>query len=254
MNHIITEREIFSSQNPIENITDADYEMVNILIDAVKALERNSFQVVYIIDHFKKQFLYFSDNISNICDEDVDIIKELGYKFYLDYVPDEDLKMFTEINSKGFKLLDTIPMNEKKDYVLSCNFRIKSRSRPRLVTHKQTPLKLTDDGKIWLTLCSISFPTGKQPGQIIMRKRGADFYYEYSLVEHNWNRIDEIKLTDTEKEVLRYSAQGYTMDEIGEKIFKSIDTVKAAKRSIFKKMDAKNISEALTYLQNHKLL
>ena len=37
-------------------------------------------------------------------------------------------------------------------------------------------------------------------------------------------------------------------------ICRSVDTVKACKRSIFQKMDVKNIAEAVTYAQNHQLI
>lgn len=35
---------------------------------------------------------------------------------------------------------------------------------------------------------------------------------------------------------------------------KSVDTVKACKRSIFQKLDVRNIAEAVAYAQNHQLI
>ncbi len=44
------------------------------------------------------------------------------------------------------------------------------------------------------------------------------------------------------------------MNDIADIICLSVDSVKAYKRSIFQKMEVKNIAEAVTYAQNHQLI
>ncbi len=44
------------------------------------------------------------------------------------------------------------------------------------------------------------------------------------------------------------------MNDIADNICMSVDTVKSYKRSIFQKMEVKNIAEAVTYAQNHQLI
>lgn len=126
--------------------------------------------------------------------------------------------------------------------------------RRRLINHKLTPLILTKDGKIWLAICTISLAAGNVSGNVIMKKPGAGIFYQYSLYDNKWEEHKEIMLTDNEREVLSLSTQGYTMNDIADNICKSVDTVKACKRSIFQKMDVKNIAEAVTYAQNHQLI
>ena len=185
---------------------------------------------------------------------DAQQVKDFGYRFYIDYVPEDDLQMLLEINEKGFDLFETIPLNERQDYTISYNFHIKRGKRKRLINHKITPLVLTKDGKMWLGMCTISLAAGNKAGNVIMKKPGADTFYEYSLDYHKWEKKDEIVLSETEKEVLSLSTQGYTMNDIANNICRSVDTVKACKRSIFQKMDVKNIAEAVTYAQNHQLI
>ena len=48
--------------------------------------------------------------------------------------------------------------------------------------------------------------------------------------------------------------QGLTINEIAEKIFISPDTVKFHRRKLFEKMGVDNITEALSYATNNKLL
>lgn len=44
------------------------------------------------------------------------------------------------------------------------------------------------------------------------------------------------------------------MNDIADKLCKSIDTIKACKRGLFSKFGVKNIAEALSYATNYKLL
>lgn len=246
--------DFFSLQNSVENITDSDYEKVGLIIEAAKAFERSTYQCVYIIDYFKQGFLYVSNNIARLCGGEAEKIKDFGYRFYIDYVPEKDLKMLLEINNSGFKLFNSLPVGERKNYTISYDFHIKRGKRKRLVNHKLTPLILTKDGRIWLAICTISLAATNTPGNVIMKNPGAGTFYEYCLYTHKWEENKEIVLSDTEREVLSLSTQGYTMNDIADNVCKSVDTVKACKRSIFQKMDVKNIAEALTYAQNHQLI
>ncbi len=254
MNSNINIGDFFTLQNTIESISDSDYSKTELIIEAAKAFERTTYQCVYIIDYFKQGFLYVSNNIARLCGGEAEKIKDFGYKFYIDYVPKEDLKMLDEINNKGFKLFNTLPIGERKNYTISYDFHIMRDKRKRLVNHKLTPLVLTKDGRIWLAICTISLAATNEPGNVIMKKAGASTYFQYSLYDHKWEECKEIVLTDNEREVLSLSTQGYTMNDIADNICKSVDTVKACKRSIFQKMDVKNIAEALTYAQNHQLI
>ncbi|MDE7413179.1 MAG: helix-turn-helix transcriptional regulator [Muribaculaceae bacterium] len=254
MNNIVHIGDFFSLRNSVENINEADYKDLGRLIEAAQAFERCTYQCIYIIDYFKKGFLYVSNNIARLCGSDAERIKDFGYKFYIDYVPETDLKMLLEVNNKGFELFNSLPLNERTEYTISYNFHIKSGLRKRLVNHKLTPILLSKEGRIWLALCTISLAAGNEVGNIIMKKEGATTFFEYSLYNHEWMKMDEIKLSDTEREVLSLSTQGYTMNDIASIVCKSVDTVKASKRSIFQKMNVKNIAEALTYAQNHRLI
>ena len=246
--------DFFSLQNSVENLTETDYDKVDLFIEAAKAFERSTYQCVYIIDYFKQGFLYVSNNIARLCGGDSENIKDFRYRFYIDYVPDNDLKMLLEINNSGFQLFNTFPINERIEYTISYDFHIKKGNKKRLINHKLTPLVLTKDGRIWLAICTISLAAGNECGNIIMKKAKATTFFQYSLIDHKWEQHEEVALTDNEREVLSLSTQGYTMNDIADYICKSVDTVKAYKRSIFAKMNVRNIAEALTYAQNHQLI
>ncbi len=147
--------DFFSLQNSVENVNESDYAKTGLIIEAAKAFERSTYQCVYIIDYFRQGFLYVSNNIVRLCGGEAEKIKDFGYRFYIDYVPEKDLKMLLEINNSGFKLFNSFPVGERKDYTISYDFHIMRGKRKRLVNHKLTPLILTKDGRIWLAIWKV---------------------------------------------------------------------------------------------------
>ncbi|RUA35106.1 MAG: hypothetical protein DSY77_03320 [Bacteroidetes bacterium] len=69
-----------------------------------------------------------------------------------------------------------------------------------------------------------------------------------------WKRIEKIALSDREKNILRYSIIGYSINEISEKLFIPSDTVKFHKRKLFEKLEVSNISEAISYASQNELI
>lgn len=254
MNSCINIEDFFTSQNTIDSILESDYAKAELIIDVTKAFERNTYECVYIIDYYKRGLLYVSNNVANLCGGEAMRIMDFGEKFYQCYLPKEELNMLIELNIEGFKLLNALPIEEKKRHTISCSFHIVRDNSKRLVNHKFTPVALTNDGKIWLALCTISLSSANKAGNLMIKKAGASTFYHYSLNDRKWKVRNEVVLTDNERAVLSLSTQGYTMKEIANMICRSVDTVKAYRRSIFQKMHVKNITEALIYAQDRQLI
>lgn len=53
-------------------------------------------------------------------------------------------------------------------------------------------------------------------------------------------------LTDREMEVLAFTADGLTQQEIGRRMFVSVDTVKTHRAKLFRKLDARNAPHAVS--------
>jgi DNA-binding NarL/FixJ family response regulator len=79
-------------------------------------------------------------------------------------------------------------------------------------------------------------------------------YWSYNRKTKKWHGMLRPELKDMEKEVLRLSAKGYTMHEIANQIHRSFDTVKVYRKHLFEKLGVDNISEAICYVMNSKLL
>lgn len=249
-----TPNEFFIPDNEIRLPEELDYSRVDEYIRSAEAFSRSTYQSVYIIDYFRQNFLYVSPNPMFLCGLSSDRVKELGYRFYLDFVPEDELSMLLTLNKAGFTFYNGIPVSERKDWYISYDFHILNSGRKILINHKMTPLALTSDGRIWLSLCIVSAATHTEAGHIEMHQVGSSEYFEYNETTHRWTKKQMPTLNDGEKSVLTLSIQGYTMSEIADKIFLSPDTIKKYRKRIFEKLDVRNISEAIVAATNNKLL
>lgn len=244
----------FIPDNEIKLPGELDYSRVDEYIRTAEAFSRATYQSVYIIDYFKQNFLYVSPNPIILCELSPQEMKELGYRFYLNFVPEEEQPLLLELNSAGFSFFNKLPVDERKDWFITYDFHILNKGRKILINHKLTPIALTSDGRVWLALCVVSAATHTEAGHTEMHRAGSPEYFEYNPTTRRWVKRCMPTLTDGEKSVITLSIQGYTMAEIADKICLSPDTVKKYRQRIFEKLKVRNISEAIVAATNNKLL
>lgn len=249
-----TPGEFFIPDNEIRLSEELDYSRVDEYIHSAEAFSRSSYQSVYIIDYFRQNFLYVSSNPLFLCGLSPERVKELGYRFYLDFVPEDEQPLLLMLNKAVFAFYNDIPIHERKDWYISYDFHIINNGRKILINHKLTPLALTSDGRIWLALCVVSAATHTHGGHIEMHRVGSSEYFEYNTVARRWIKKQMPSLTDGEKSVLTLSIQGYTMSEIADRMCLSPDTIKKYRKHIFENLEVRNISEAIVAATNNKLI
>lgn len=221
-----------------------------LLKNAVKAFARSTYQGVYVVDLFKNNFLYVSDNVKRFYGFSHEEIKRKGLDFYLENVPTEEQKALREVNAKGLSLFRQLSVGDCDDCSLSYDFHVKYGKKTRLYHHVATPFLLSEDGQVRLVLCSISLPHRSVAGHFIMYNKGANSYYEYLLREHCWKKKYIPELSEMEQEILALSAQGYTMSDMADMLCRSFDTVKASKKRLFTKLGVRNIASAVSFASN----
>ena len=123
-----------------------------------------------------------------------------------------------------------------------------------MINQKLTPMFLTNNGKIWKAICIVSLSAERQAGNIKIYKKGDNKIFKYDLDGDFWKADEKIKLSSREKEILQLSTRGFTINEISESIYVSPDTVKFHRRKLFDKLEVTNISEAIMYATNNKLI
>jgi DNA-binding CsgD family transcriptional regulator len=246
--------DFFIPSNTVLNIPEEEYRKTAVLIDSFNAVSRAIYQSLYIIDYYKKNFLHVLNNPLFLCGNTAQEVQKMGFMFYLQYVPEKEQKMLIEINAAGFDFFEKLPANEKIKCTISCDFHLVNGRKKTLVNHKLTPILLDKEGRIWLAACIVSLSSHSTSGNVMACIIDRPVFWEYSLKNHSWEEKERIILNEREKEILSFSSQGYTMGEIADKLCVALDTVKFYKKRIFEKMQVKNITEALSFAVNHKLL
>ncbi|MDE6227540.1 MAG: helix-turn-helix transcriptional regulator [Muribaculaceae bacterium] len=178
----------------------------------------------------------------------------LGYNFYTTRVPDDEVDLLLKINAIGFRFFNNHPIEERSLFSISYDFHIINNGEDVLVNHKLTPLAMDSYGHMWLAICFVSLSNHDKAGNIEVRKLGQSEYWKFDLDLDLWIAVPGVRLTDGEKEVLRLSARGLTVDEIAERVHRAKDSIKSRRRSIFDKLGVKSISEAIAFATNYKLI
>lgn len=245
----------FNDKNDVRSDAEIDHSQVGDYLEAVKAFSRLTYQSLYVIDYQSRAFEYVSENPLFLCGKTSEEVKELGYAFYFQNVKPEDVELLIKINEAGFEFYENIPADERKSYSISYDFYLINGKKNRvLVNHKLTPMFLTDGGQIWKALCIVSLSNNTSSGNVVVSREGSDALWKYDPEANRWEKDEKIKLSQREYEILGLYASGLTINEIGEKLFISADTVKFHRKKLFEKIGVNNIAEALAYAKTNKLL
>ena len=245
----------FSLNNTVKQLSSVDTEQQSNYIEAIIAFARTTNKSIYIIDYEKKGFEYVSDHPLFLCGNSAEEVLEMGYEFYLNHVPEEDVKLLLKINTIGFDFFKELPVSNRKEYTISYDFLLKTaQGKPILINQKLTPLFLTEKGEIWKALCIVSLSTKQKSGNISIHKNGSDQIFKYDLKQEVWKTRTRIKVSDREKEILQLAIRGFDINEIAEKLFISPNTVKFHRKKMFEKFEVTNISDAISYATVNKLI
>lgn len=244
----------FIPENEVKLTEELDYNNVDQFIKSAEAFSRSTYQSVYIIDYFRQNFLYVSPNPMFLCGLTPEEMKKMGYRFYFEFVPEDEHQLLLDINEAGFSFYNQLPVEGKRDWTIQYDFHVGLNNHPILVHHKLTSLALTSDGRIWLALCVVSLSTHTSPGHIEIHKTDSPEFFEYNLVTSRWDKRQIPTLTKREKLTLSLSIQGYSISEISDQMCLSPETIKKYRKQIFDKLRVKNISEAIMAATNNKIL
>ncbi len=230
------------------------YDHLSAYIDSADAISRNMFRPVFIVDMFKKDFFYVSRSFSYLFGDGITEHPISRGERYIPSFAREDIETLKTIFASAYDLFLSYPVSERKELVFSFFFHHYQNGRKKTVYQNMTPLALTEDGDLWLVLCTTSFSSRKDSGHYVMKKHNDSEYLQYSLEKDRWYLKEGLMLSYEEKEILLLSSQGYTMKEIASIFGKSIDTVKMYKRVMFSKLRVKSITEAVFAAINRNLI
>lgn len=247
-------KNLLSALPAIGPIEEERYQKAESLVLAAQAFARSSHKCVYIIDYYRRNFLYASEGFRFWLGLDSEEVRDLGFELYLRHIPEEELPLFKEFCRKSFELLETFPPERRTEYNFSSDFHFRCNNRLRMVNLQFLPLVLDRKGNCWIALCTFSFSYRKECGHLMANRKEDPCYYEYVPEEQRWIPRPHIKLTKGEHEVLLLLMQGLNVSAISELCNKSPNTVKTVKKSLFLKLKVRSIQEAVACAMTYQLI
>ncbi len=229
-----------------QTIAESKYQKLEVIPEMCDKLSRINNQSVYIIDYAKQGFWYVSSHDLFLCGYSPEEVKRMGYLFYERVLSPEDLQMLLEINKMGWALFYKAPVANRKDFCFSYDFYLHHKNGNKvLINHKLSTFYLSEDGNIWLALCTVSHSPRKEPGNVIFTQNNKTEYYTYDFEKKQIVPHCPEKLTRREEEVFVLMIRGYNTTEIAEELSLSENTIRNHRSSIEKKMGVNTLSNAV---------
>ena len=249
-----TINDFFIPENTVNYVSEDAYSQALPIIRTIEAMARLNNNSIYIIDFYKKNFLFVSGNPLFLCGFKPEEVKNMGYSFYFNQIPEKEIQLLIKINKAGFDFYSKIPIVQRLQLSISYDFDIINHGKNILINHKLTPILLADNGNIWLACCQVSLSSNQQPGNIEAQMEGNPNYWSYSMKTCEWAQLPNILLTDREKEALHLSIQNYDENGIADKMCVDKQTVKFHKQSLFAKFNVKSIAAAIAVAIHRKVI
>lgn len=221
----------------------------NTFQDIIAQLGNLLYETIFIMNanNGKIEYLAPSSELVNILDKDAitlpDLLeKDVTFKYFHSI---EVIKAYVEKTESKCRRFLT--------FIINTNCHIGHLKR-NYVTIKLTPFQADYDSPLSYLLGCLSLPTSIEPEtiQVFNSMTDVSAYYDFTL--KRWIENTVCNLSEIQKHVLILSAQGLTVQEISEIIFRAPETVKSIRKRLFEKLGVANITEAIIYAMNHKLI
>ena len=80
--------DFFFEENSVSELSGDRYTHIEMLKRAVDAMANATYQSIYVIDYFKREFLHVASNPLLLGGHTAEQMKKMGYRFYIEHVPE----------------------------------------------------------------------------------------------------------------------------------------------------------------------
>lgn len=230
-------------------VSEEDYKRVEPLLKLLQRLSEVENSTITVFDMNRKNYLLKSSKFKEM----------LGYKSPEDIENDdmalfhqiihpEDLPFVLETENKAYTFFNSLPDEEKKDYKLVYDFRVKNTAGVYMrFIHQLAVLEQDPFGKSWLIMI-VTELIAERALNVASKRRMINIKTKKL---HIFNEDDEshadMLLTKRETEILSLIAQGLDSQRISEKLFISVNTVNNHRQKILGKTKTDNTTQAILY-------
>ena len=138
------------------------------------------------------------------------------------------------------------------DYSFSFHFNSQFAGQANVLHLQCAPI--VDYSSVRFAICFVSPSASEKQGGFMIKSQSPEITLKFNPHTSTFEKVTPITLNVTEKLILIHTNHGLSVDEIATKINLTVNAVKSSKHRMFDKMGVKNISEAICYAENYRLL
>jgi DNA-binding CsgD family transcriptional regulator len=209
-----------------------------------------------LVDHFKRCTWLYHYN-----PEFIDLFGSFGSKLCTDNYIDtlvcpEDAGLFSQIISAINNCMRTDFLKGDRYYYFSFDIRLgESPTETRMFSLKVIPFIFTADLTPWISVYCIGETEKIYPGNLILHAPRQNVFFNFNAAENQFNpRAIVCKLSDMEKNILKFAAEGLTENEIAEALGIPVSSLKNQKTKMFNRLSVSSVSAAIALAYNRGLL
>jgi len=221
------------------NPADLDYTILNYHLPFLERLDSIENSSVAVFDLYRMQYQFITNKFKYLAGYDRDQALAEGTDYFFRLMHPADLPQVLDTSLQTMSFLFDLPPEERKDYKLSFDFRIRKADGNYLRMIQQVVvLELDKSGKIWLVMAindiaPYNDDTANIRHQLVNLKSGRFYLFPTETKEASQKPV----LSRREIEILGLIAQ----------LFISVNTVNNHRQKILAKMNVANSSEAVKY-------
>ena len=231
---------------------DLDYQILDKHIKFFEKLNIIENSAISIFDLYQNKHIYLSPRFETIFGFSINKAHEEGNEYFDKKVHPNDVLDAMKIASYFLKVAFALPLEERKNYKLINDYRIKNGEDKYIrVIEQFQALELDKYGNIWLGLCVMDLSPNQDislplQNKVINFKTGELFHFP--------GTTKEISLSKREKEILGLISDGLISKVIADNLFISVHTVNTHRQKILEKLNVSNSIEAIKLAKKYGLI
>lgn len=223
-----------------------NYDRLACIADLLDAMSGIIPHNTYIVDYYRKNFFYVSERSLILCGYSRAEAMSRGFDFYSQIMSPEDVRRLLEINTAGFRLFYSISKEQRQQGTISYDVMLTQKNGEKIcVNERLKPYMFTEDGNMWLAICTMQLSSGTETGNVRCHFAQADSYLQYSLDERVWLSQPCPKFSETEMRIIQETEKGLTDNEIADIIGCTRSNVRYFKTQLMRKTKTLHFKDAI---------
>ena len=230
-------------------VMEEDYKRLALKVTSLKELAQIENRSISLYDLNKNKFILKVDKHIELLGYNSQAVNINNIDRYHEMIHCEDLPFMYDSEIQMFYFLRSKSGEEKKDYKLVYDYRVRNRTGSFIrFLHQMVIYELDQQFNSWIVLILSDviseYPNDEKPKRFIVNTKTK----EICLFNEELGVASRL-LTKREQEILGLLSQGYNSHEISSKLFISINTVNNHRQRILEKTDTNNIAQAIAYVK-----